>query len=149
MSIWYQPVSLEALREQRRHTLVEHLGIDFTAVGEDWLAGTMPVDARTHQPFGLLHGGASLTLAETLGSCAGNLCVDFAKFRCVGQEINANHLRPVMSGIVTGTARPVHLGTRSQVWQIEIVSPTHQLVCISRLTLAVIPVAAPTVVAAG
>ena len=148
MSIWYAPVSLEALRAQGPHTLIERLGIEVTAVGEDWLSGTMPVDERTHQPFGILHGGASVALAESLGSYAGNLCVDITKFRCVGQEINANHLRPVMSGIVTGTARPVHLGARSQVWQIEIVNPARQLVCISRLTMAVIP-AAPAVVAAG
>ena len=143
MSIWYAPVSLEALREQGRRTLVEHLGMELTAVGEDWIAGTMPVDERTHQPFGLLHGGASLALAETLGSVGANLCVDFTKFRCVGQEINANHLRPVTNGLVTGTARPLHVGARSQVWQIEIVNPAEQLVCISRLTMAVIPVAAP------
>ena len=149
MSIWYLPVSLEALLAQGRHTLIEQLGIEVTAVGEDWLAGTMPVDARTVQPFGLLHGGASVALAESLGSYAGNLCVDFTKFRCVGQEINANHVRPVTSGLVTGTARPVHLGARSQVWQIEIVNPAGQLVCISRLTMAVIPVAAPVPGAAG
>jgi len=149
MSIWYVPVSLEALREQNRRTLVEQIGIEFTAVGEDWLAGTMPVDERTHQPFGILHGGASLALAESLGSVAGNLCVDFTKFRCVGQEINANHLRPIASGIVTGTARAIHLGTRSQVWQIEIANPARRLVCVARLTLAVIPAVEPALVAAG
>ena len=149
MSIWYVPVSLEALRAQGRHTLVEHLGIELTTVGDDWLSGTMPVDERTRQPFGILHGGASVALAESLGSYAGNLCIDVTKLRCVGQEINANHLRPVTSGLVTGTARPVHLGVRSQVWQIEIVNAAHMLICVSRLTMAVIPATMPALGAAG
>ncbi len=138
MSIWFQPVTPADLAGLHRGTLVEHLGIRITEIGEDYLAGTMPVDARTQQPLGILHGGASVTLAETLGSVAATLCVDSSKFACVGQEINANHLRPATSGVVTGTARPIHIGKRSQVWQIEIRDERARLICISRLTLAVI-----------
>ena len=122
----------------RRGTMVEHVDIQITEVGEDFLRGTMPVDHRTVQTMGILHGGASVVLAETLGSIAANLCVDQSRQACVGQEINANHLRPVASGLVTGTARPIHLGTRSQVWQIEIRDERERLVCISRLTMAII-----------
>jgi 1,4-dihydroxy-2-naphthoyl-CoA hydrolase len=104
----------------------------------DFLRGSMPVEPRTHQPMGFLHGGASLVLAETLGSVAANFVIDPAKFRCMGQEINANHLRPVSEGLVTGTARPFHLGARSQVWSIEIRDARERLVCVSRLTMAVI-----------
>jgi len=138
MSIWFQPVRPDDLESQRRSTLVEHLGIRITEIGDDYLVGTMPVDARTHQPMGILHGGASVALAETLGSMAANLCIDFRQFVCVGQEINANHIRPVSSGLVTGTARPVHIGKRSQVWQIEIHDERQRLVCISRITLATV-----------
>jgi 1,4-dihydroxy-2-naphthoyl-CoA hydrolase len=119
-------------------TLVAHLGIEITEVGDDYLVGTMPVDARTHQPFGLLHGGASVALAETLGSIAGNLSVKPNEM-VVGLEINANHVRSVRSGIVTGTARPFHVGSRTQVWDIDIRNETNERVCISRLTLAVVP----------
>jgi 1,4-dihydroxy-2-naphthoyl-CoA hydrolase len=118
--------------------MVEYLGIELTEIGADFIAGTMPVDRRTHQTMGILHGGASVALAETLGSIGGNLCVDTERYACVGQEINANHVRPVTSGLVTGTARPLHLGSRSQVWQIEIRNSQALLVCVSRLTLAVI-----------
>ncbi len=138
MSIWYAPFTIERLNSTFDVGLSAHLGMVFTAAGDDWLAGTMPVDNRTHQPMGLLHGGASLALAETLGSVAANLCVDYRAFRCLGQEINANHLRSVSSGVVTGTARPVHLGRRSHVWQVEIRDPSAQLVCLSRMTLAVV-----------
>ena len=113
--------------------------IEFTEIGADFIRGTMPVDARTHQPFGLLHGGASVALAETLGSMGANMCVDSSRYLCVGQEINANHLKSVRSGHVTGTARPLHVGMRSQVWSIEIVNDSGALVCVSRLTVAVIP----------
>ncbi len=104
------------------------------------MEGTMPVDARTHQPHGILHGGASVALAETLGSVAANMSVDPTKFRCVGLEINANHISPVKSGIVTGVARPLHVGRTTQVWEIRITSDQGKLVCVSRLTMAVIPV---------
>jgi 1,4-dihydroxy-2-naphthoyl-CoA hydrolase len=113
------------------------LGIVFTEIGPDYVCATMPVDARTHQPYGLLHGGASVLLAETLGSSAGNLCVVPGEI-CVGIEINANHLAAVRDGLVTGTARPLHVGRRTQVWEIRIEDAPGQLVCISRLTLAVI-----------
>lgn len=139
--VFRSPVSLEALNRLSQDTLIGHLGIVFTAVGEDWLQATMPVDARTRQPYGLLHGGASVVLAETLGSSAGNLCVDTAKQLCVGLEINANHLRAARSGTVTGTARALHVGRTTQVWEIRIDNDAGKPVCVSRLTLAVVPVA--------
>lgn len=117
--------------------MVAHLGIELTELGDDFLKGTMPVDERTKQPVGLLHGGASVTLAETLGSIAANLAVDQSGFYCVGLEINANHLRAVPNGTVTGIARPVHLGRTTHVWEIKI-SHGNDLICISRLTMAVL-----------
>jgi 1,4-dihydroxy-2-naphthoyl-CoA hydrolase len=139
MSIWRSPYSLDAINAGSADTLMGSLGIRFTEIGADYLRGTMPVDARTHQPFGVLHGGASVALAETLGSMGANMCVDGTRYLCVGQEINANHLRPVQSGMVTGTARPVHVGARSQVWSIDIVDESGALVCVSRLTIATLP----------
>ncbi|MCH1909967.1 hotdog fold thioesterase [Stenotrophomonas acidaminiphila] len=133
------PVSLDELNRLSRGTLIEHLGIVFTAAGDDWLQATMPVDERTRQPYGLLHGGASVVLAETLGSSAGNLCVDTASQVCVGLEINANHLRAARSGVVTGTARALHVGRTTQVWEIRIDNEAGKPVCVSRLTLAVVP----------
>ena len=133
------PVSIEELNRLSQGTLIEHLGIVFTAAGEDWLQATMPVDERTRQPYGLLHGGASVVLAETLGSTAGNLCVDTASQICVGLEINANHLRATRTGSVTGTARALHVGRTTQVWEIRIDNEAGKPVCISRLTLAVVP----------
>jgi len=138
MSIWRSEVTLEQLQESTRNTLSEHLGIRYTEIGPDYLCATMPVDARTHQPAGVLHGGASLALAESLGSVGANLCIDRKVQVCVGQDINANHLRPVASGLVTATARPYHLGSRSHVWHIEIRDEKDRLVCVSRLTMAVI-----------
>jgi 1,4-dihydroxy-2-naphthoyl-CoA hydrolase len=140
MSIWFRPFTLEQVQQAyyRNPDLGSHLGIQVTEVGPDFLRGTMPVDARTRQPFGLLHGGASMTLAETLGSIASNFCVDASRFYCVGQEINANHLRSVRSGRVTGTARPIHLGGRSPVWDIRIEDEAGRLTCISRLTMSVL-----------
>ncbi len=120
-------------------TLVQHLGIEVLEVGEDFIRGRMPVDHRTHQPFGLLHGGASVALAETLGSMAASLCVDPATQMAVGLEINANHLRAVTTGWVIGTARPIHVGRSTQVWGIRIENEAGQPVCISRLTMAVVP----------
>ena len=137
--VFRAPVSLDELNGLSRSTLIEHLGIVFTAAGEDWLQATMPVDARTLQPYGLLHGGASVVLAETLGSSAGNLCVDTASQVCVGLEINANHLRAARTGVVTGTARALHVGRTTQVWEIRIENEAGKPVCISRLTLAVVP----------
>ena len=137
--VFRDAVSIQALNTLSRNTLIEHLGIVFTAAGEDWISATMPVDERTHQPYGLLHGGASVVLAETLGSSAGNLCVDTATQVCVGLEINANHLRATRTGTVTGTARAVHVGRTTQVWDIRIENEAGKPVCISRLTLAVVP----------
>jgi 1,4-dihydroxy-2-naphthoyl-CoA hydrolase len=138
MRIWRHEPTLAELQERARDTLADHIGIRLTEIGPDYLRATMPVNARTHQPVGLLHGGASVALAETIGSLAANLCVDPEKFICLGQEINANHLRPVSSGVVTATARPFHIGARSQVWHIEIRNERDKLVCVSRLTMAVV-----------
>jgi 1,4-dihydroxy-2-naphthoyl-CoA hydrolase len=138
MSIWKMTTTLEQIQERSRNTLSEHLGIRYTEIGPDYLRATMPVDARTHQPAGVLHGGASVALAESVGSVGANLCIDMQNQVCVGQEINANHLRPVRSGLVTATARPYHVGSRSQVWHIEISDEQGKLVCVSRLTMAVL-----------
>jgi 1,4-dihydroxy-2-naphthoyl-CoA hydrolase len=144
MSIWKHVPSLEQLNAATVGTMMRPLGIVFTEVGPDFLRATMPVDERTRQPYGLLHGGASVTLAETLGSTGASLCIDSERFLCVGQEINANHLRSARSGHVIGTTRPVHIGGRSQVWGIEIVNEAGALICISRLTMAVIERPAPS-----
>jgi 1,4-dihydroxy-2-naphthoyl-CoA hydrolase len=138
MSIWRTQTSVEQLQAHSRNTLVDTIGIRVTEIGPDFIRATMPVDSRTHQPMGVLHGGASVALAETVGSLAANLCVDQALYICVGQEINANHLRPVSSGVVTATARAYHIGSRSQVWHIEIRDEREKLVCVSRLTMAVV-----------
>src|ERR1700676_5238086 len=138
MTIWKNLRSVAELNSGGAGTLVEHLGIEFTEINNDFVRATMPVDARTRQPYGLLHGGASVALAETLGSTGATMCVDPKEFLCVGQEINANHVRAARTGHVTGTARPVHLGGRTQVWTIEIVNETGNLVCTSRLTIAII-----------
>lgn len=138
MTIWRSLSSLAEINAGRAATMIGHLGIEFTEIGDDYIRATMPVDARTHQPYGLLHGGASVALAETLGSMGAAMCVDAKEYQCVGQEINANHVRAARTGVVTGTARPVHLGGRTQVWSIEIVNEAGKLVCISRLTVAVI-----------
>ena len=138
MSIWRSPRSLEDLNGTQYGTLNGTLGILFTEIGADFVRGTMPVDARTVQPYGLLHGGASVALAETLGSTGATMCVDTGEYQCVGQEINANHVRAARTGLVTGTARPAHLGGRTQVWVIDIVNEAGKLVCTSRLTVAVI-----------
>ena len=149
MSSWFRPYTLEELDRQSQGCMVELLDIRFTEIGPDYVRATMPADARTWQPFGLLHGGASVTLAETLGSVGANCVVDNSKFFCVGQEINANHLRGVRSGRVTGTARPIHVGGRSQVWEIRIEDEKGRLACISRLTLAVVEGAPPVLSGGG
>jgi 1,4-dihydroxy-2-naphthoyl-CoA hydrolase len=135
--IWSHPNALE-FATSAMINMAKHLGMEILALGDDFLRGRMPVDDRTRQPFGILHGGASVALAETLGSIAAGLVVDRARFTCVGQEINANHVRAVTSGWVIGTARPIHLGRRSHVWEIRIVDEQDRLVCISRLTMAVL-----------
>jgi 1,4-dihydroxy-2-naphthoyl-CoA hydrolase len=141
-SLWRPGATLDLLRDRMRRTLAEHVGIELTEMGADFLAGTMPVDHRTCQPMRVLHGGASVVLAETLGSLAANAANRDTTRRFVGQEINANHLRPVPEGAtVTGVARPVHIGRSSQVWSIEIRNERGQLTCVSRLTMA--SIAAP------
>jgi len=137
-TIWHRDYCLDEINAMAKGNLVEHLGIELTAIGVDYLAGTMPVDHRTRQPAGLLHGGASVALAESLGSFAANLCVDPKAKTCVGQEVSASHLRPVREGLVTGVARPIHLGRSSQVWEIRIEDQRGRLVCVSRLTMAVV-----------
>lgn len=137
--IWKKEFTLEGLNNTQNN-MVKHLGIEFTGSGNDYLEASMPVDERTVQPFGVLHGGASVVLAETIGSMAGYLCLEDVKQTTVGQEINANHLRAVRKGIVTGRAKAVHLGRQSQVWSIEIKNEAGKLVAISRLTLAVISI---------
>ena len=129
--------TLDEMNAWGADTAVSHLGIVVTEFGEDFLRATMPVDARTRQPFGLLHGGASVLLAETLGSMAANLCLQDASRQAVGVEINANHVRAVTEGLVTGTARPLHVGRASQVWEIRVVDGEDRLVCVARLTLMV------------
>lgn len=120
------------------NTLAENIGIEFTEIGMDWLSARMPVDHRTHQPYGLLHGGASVALAETMGSIAAHFCIDNTKQYCVGLEINANHLKGVREGFVYGTAKPIHVGRSTQVWEIRIVNEKKELVCISRITMAIL-----------
>jgi 1,4-dihydroxy-2-naphthoyl-CoA hydrolase len=137
MSIWHQPYTLGDIGF-KSGCLPNHIGIEFTEIGPDYLRGRMPVDSRTIQPFGILHGGASVALAETLGSTAAALVVDRTKQRVVGQEINANHVRAVSSGFVVGTARALHIGRRSHVWEIRITDEQDRLVCISRITMYVL-----------
>lgn len=139
MPIWNKPIDLERAAGFGRGSMLETLGIRFVEFGDDFLRGAMPVDARTRQPFGVLHGGASVVLAETLGSFGGWLCLPPGGGNVVGIEVNANHLRAVREGEVVGTARSLHLGRSTQVWEIRIVDPQDRLVCISRLTLAVVP----------
>ena len=137
MTPFRRQATVEQLNALSEGTAMRPLGIVFTEVGEDYVRATMPVDANTRQPYGLLHGGASVLLAETLGSTAGGLCVDEGQ-GVVGIEINANHLAGVREGTVTGTARPLHVGRATQVWEIRIEDDRGRLACISRLTLAVI-----------
>jgi 1,4-dihydroxy-2-naphthoyl-CoA hydrolase len=138
MSIWKVKPELAAVTRMQRGTIADSLGIEFTEIGDDFVRGTMSVDRRTHQPMGILHGGASVVLAESLGSMAANFCVDVSTHYCVGLDINANHIRAVRAGLVTGTARPVHLGRTTQVWEIRIEDEGGRPVCISRLTMAVL-----------
>lgn len=136
--IWHARPELANLAHIHEGTAVAALGITFTEVGDDYLEGRMPVDARTVQPMGILHGGASVLLAETLGSCAASYCVDPVHWACVGLDVNANHLRPVRGGFVTGRAVPLHVGRTTQVWEIDIRDDQGRRVCIARLTMAVI-----------
>ena len=138
MSIWKRTATPEELTAVGARSLPGYLGIIITEIGADFLRATMPVNAHTHQPFGLLHGGASVALAETLGSIGSMLCVDPERFMVVWQEINANHIRVMATGLVTATARPYHLGRTSHVWHIELRDESDKLVCVSRLTIAVV-----------
>ena len=138
MRIWKSELSLDQANSWH-NTMIERIGIKITEIGDDYVRGTMPVDARTHQPYGLLHGGASVALAETLGSLGAMMCADAKTHLAVGLDINANHLRGVTDGIVTGTARPIHLGRTTQVWEIRIEDERLRLICIARLTVAIVP----------
>jgi len=131
-------IDVSQLQDFSKNTMVEHLGMEFLELGEDYISAKMPVDHRTHQPMGLLHGGASVALAETLGSVASSILVDMNSHYCVGLEINANHIKSARSGFVYGVARPIHIGEKTHVWDIKITNENKKLVCISRLTVAVI-----------
>jgi 1,4-dihydroxy-2-naphthoyl-CoA hydrolase len=137
MAIWKQPLSSEEIERITGNTLVRHLGIEITEIGDDYLKATMPVDHRTHQPMGILHGGASVALAETIGSLGAQMCAEPGYF-VVGLEINANHIRSVREGFVTGVATPIHVGRSTQVWNIHIADENDRTVCISRLTMSVL-----------
>ncbi len=140
MPIWFnKEIQLSSLEPLMKDTMGEALGIEMVELGEDFLTARMPVDNRTHQPYGLLHGGASCALAETIGSVASSLVVDHQRFACVGLEINANHVRSAREGYVMGTVRPLHLGGNTHVWDIKITDEANRLICVSRLTVAVIP----------
>ena len=137
--IWFKKeFSLQKLQAMSAGTMGEHIGIVFTEIGDDYLKATMPVDHRTRQPYGLLHGGASVALAETLGSVASSLVLYTSVFICVGLEINANHIRSARQGLVTGIATPIHLGSSTHVWDIKIYDDRERLLCISRLTVAIL-----------
>ena len=137
-SIWYQTPDRALIDAMSEGTIDEHLGIKITQVGDDYLSGTMPADKRTFQPYGIVHGGANVVLAETLGSIAGAHVIDTNSLLCLGQEVSATHLRPVSSGMVTGTARPIHLGKRSHVWEIRLENDQGKLSCIAKLILAIV-----------
>lgn len=137
-TIWNRAFTLEQIAESRKNTMVDHLGIEFTEIGDDFLCAKMPVDQRTKQPYGIMHGGASCALAETVASIAGNCCLDQEKQFCVGLEINTSHLKMAKSGFVIGKAKPLHLGKSTQVWEIEIRDESGTLISSSRLRLAVL-----------
>lgn len=138
MALWFREYTLEELNQIMADTLISHVGIEFVEIGDDFLRARMPVDQRTRQPMGILHGGASVVLAETLGSAASNLALNRDEYYAVGLEINANHVRSVASGSVIGTARPYHLGKTTQVWEMQIHDENGNLVCVSRMTNAVL-----------
>jgi 1,4-dihydroxy-2-naphthoyl-CoA hydrolase len=138
--IWLdKEINIAKLQPLGKNTMGEFVGITFTEVGDDFIKATMPVNDRTRQPYGLLHGGASCVLAETLGSIASAMVIDHTRFMCVGLEINANHIRSAREGVVTGVATPLHLGFSTHVWDIKIFDEAKKLICVSRLTVAVIP----------
>lgn len=138
--IWYnKQLTLDSILKLGKGSMADHIGIEWTEIGPDFLKARMPVDHRTKQPYGLLHGGASAVLAETLGSVASAFVVDHEKFYCVGLEINANHVRSAREGFVTGHATPLHLGRQTHVWDIKIYNEEQKLICVSRLTVAILP----------
>lgn len=138
MSIWKMPINYDLLKTRSQNTFVDYIGIVFTEIGDDYLKATLPVDHRTKQPLGLLNGGVSAALAESVASTAANYCVDQSVCYCVGLEINANHIRPASAGVVTAMAKPLHLGNKTQVWEIKIENESGKLVCIARMTMAVV-----------
>jgi len=138
MKIFPSNLSLEHIKTISEVNMLGHLGIEITHLGDNFIEGTMPVNEKTMQPFGLLHGGASVVLAESLGSLAANLIVNDLQKVAVGLEINANHLKPVKKGLVTGKASPIHLGKSTQVWEILLSDEDKNLICISRLTVAIV-----------
>lgn len=138
MSIWIEPISLEHIAQRSANTMAEHLAIHFIDVGDDYLKATMPVDQRTKQPLGYLNGGASCALAETVASTAANYCVDQKEKYCVGLSLTANHLRPATQGLVTAMAKPIHLGNKTQVWEVSITDQQNKLICVIRMTMAVV-----------
>jgi len=142
MGIWFRDYSLDEINGMGKGTIHEPLGIRFTEIGEDYVVATMPVDHRTFQPMGLLHGGANVLLAESLGSIGALMIIDPTKQFPVGLEVNANHIKAVRGGSVTGTARPIHLGKSTQVWETRVLDDKGRLVCVSRLTLAILDKAA-------
>ncbi|MDO8953463.1 MAG: hotdog fold thioesterase [Gammaproteobacteria bacterium] len=137
MSIWKTAVSIEVLNERAQGNMAGHLGIEFIEVGEDYLKARMPVDHRTKQPIGIMNGGASCALAESVGSAAANYCVDLSKQYCVGLDINTNHIRSAREGFVIATAKPFHIGGKTQVWSINIENEQGQLISVNRLTMMV------------
>jgi 1,4-dihydroxy-2-naphthoyl-CoA hydrolase len=137
MRIWKRPISVEELTAIHKGTAPEHIGMEFLEVGDDYIRARVPVDQRTRQPYGLLHGGVSVVLAETLGSCGAIYCCE-PGYRTVGLDINANHLKGASSGWVTGTTRPVHIGRSTQVWHIDLHNDAGELTCVSRITMAVL-----------
>ena len=136
-ALWKQTISVASLTDIHVNTAVAHLGIEFLEVGDDFISAKVPVDTRTRQPYGILHGGVSVVLAETLGSC-GAAFASPVGYRAVGLDINANHIRSVTNGWVTGTARPIHVGRTTHVWQIEMTNDAGQLTCVSRITMAIL-----------
>lgn len=138
MGVFQEGITLEQLNKLSSNTMAERIGIEFTAIGNDYMEAKMPVDERTQQPLGMLHGGASVALAETMGSVAATCCVDTTRQFCVGLDINANHIRSVRSGYVKGITKPLHIGKKTQVWEIRILNEKEELICISRITMAVL-----------
>ncbi len=138
MAIWFKQFTTADLNKRSENTLAALLNITFIAVGDDSLTATMPASERTKQPIGIVHGGANVVLAETIASTGANAVVDLKKYYCVGLEINANHIRPVKEGLVTGVARPLHLGRTTQVWHIDLYNDAGKLTCVSRMTASVV-----------